>query len=325
MVPNLTLNQMRYLVALAEERNFVRAAQKCFVSQPALTMQLKQMESVLGAELVDRDKKPLILTEIGEKIVMQARLVLQETIKISELIENFKESVIGNIKLGIIPTIGPYLSPMFIPRLLEEYPTVQISMKERLTDEILEDLNQGELDAGIIVTPYSKAEEFKILPLFYEIFYAFVSPKHHLYNEELIDLNALNSDDLWLLSEGNCFRNQVLSVCRGDSAPKGARFHYVSSSIESLKKIVLLEGGMTILPELALPEKSGADKRIKLFSPTLPVRQVSLVVTRTFLKQRFIENIIEVIKSSIPESLNEMRGELVGVDMGYEVKKESVR
>jgi LysR family hydrogen peroxide-inducible transcriptional activator len=315
MSPDFSLTQLTYIVALDDERNFIRAAEKCFVSQPALTMQVKKMEESLGAEIFNRGKKPLVPTEIGSKIIAHARYVLQEASKIEEIVAEFKGEVKGNLTVGIIPTVAPYLMSLFIHKFVNKYREAHLQIVEMMTDDILRELERGELDAGIIVTPYSEANRFRIIPLYYEKFYAFIAPQHPLYGKEKINLYELDVEELWLLTEGNCFRNQVLNVCRSGASPTSASFSYISSSLEALKKIVLWEKGITILPELAL-EKGNPDfmKSIRGFEPFTPVREVSLVVSRAFLKQFYVEKVKDEIIAVMPREMLAPEGELVAVD-----------
>ena len=315
MTRDITFTQLSYIVALDDEKNFQRAADNNFVSQPALTMQVKKLEDNLGILLFDRTRKPLVTTEIGIKIVKQARFVLQEVKKIEELIEKFKEEMAGEVKIGIIPTVAPYLTPFFVHSFVAKYPKIKIEIVEAMTDDILVGLNRGEFDMGVIVTPYLKSEEFLQFPLYYEKFYAFIAPLHYLHGDDRIDLKRLDVDELWLLTEGNCFRNQVLNICQQDQSPPDAAFKYSSTSLESLKRIVTMENGLTILPELSLNK---ADKvfmsNVREFNPGPPYREVSLIVTRAFLKQNLIEKLRDEIISTVPPEMVSSPGSVVSID-----------
>jgi len=312
----LTLSQLHAIVTLAAERNFARAAEKCFITQPALTVQVQNLEQELGVIIFDRSKKPLLPTEIGALIIEQARFVLQESQKIPELIKNFQQEISGELRLGIIPTIAPYLVPRFINSFLQKYPRVQLSITEKITETIIGQLKTNELDAGIFVTPW-KDRAIKVMPLFYEEFFVYVSPQHPLFKKKPFDFDDLLLEDVWLLDEGNCFRNQVINICHTSRENHPMPLRYQSGSIESLKKIVETRAGMTLIPELAIDNIIAENKKmVRRFKHTTPVREVSLVTTRSYVKQRLIEKLKEEILEHIPKSMQALRGrERVAVDL----------
>ncbi len=312
----MTLTQLKAVSALADERNFARAAEKCFITQPALTIQIRNLEQELGVKIFDRSKKPLVPTEIGAVIIEQARYVLQESEKIADLVREFKKDISGELKLGIIPTVAPYLVPLFINDFLRKYPAVQLNITEKITEEIVAMLKSGDLDAGIFVTPW-KDPQIKIMPLFYEEFYVYLSPKHELFDKELLDFSDLTLDNVWLLDEGNCFRNQVINICQAHEAHYKPSLRYQSGSIESLKKIVETRAGLTLIPELALKDLPKKNRRmVRRFKDATPVREVSLVTTRSYLKQRLLEKLKEAILRRIPEQMKQLNNrEIVDVEI----------
>ncbi|MEM6347656.1 MAG: LysR substrate-binding domain-containing protein [Bacteroidota bacterium] len=313
----MTLVQLQYIVALDIYRSFVAAADACHVSQPALTTQIKRLESQLGVILFDRSKKPVIPTEIGAKIVEQARFVLQESQKVRDIISEFESEMSGEVRLGIIPTVAPYLLPLFINDFNASYPQVSLSINEDKTESIIQDLRNGDLDAGIIATPVN-VNGIKAFPLFYERLYAYVSEGHRLKDQATVCALTINPEELLLLKEGNCFRNQVINICQEkQNAGAYSQFFYQSNSIESLKRIVDSRDALTVIPELAtlvLPqEKQG---RVKPFSDCSPVREISLVVSRSFLKKRLLENLMSSIQQSIPEKMKHLgEGQLIHTEL----------
>jgi LysR family hydrogen peroxide-inducible transcriptional activator len=297
----MTLIQLHYIVALDIHRSFVAAAESCHVSQPALTTQIKRLENELGVTLFDRSKKPVIPTEIGTKVIEQARFVLQETQKIRDTIETDKSEMSGEVKLGIIPTVAPYLIPLFVNRFSENYPQIGLTILEEKTESIIRNLKNGELDAGLIATPV-QSNGIKHFPLFYEQLFVYISPNHPLSKAKEICSLELNANELLLLKEGNCFRNQMINICAAkEKGGKAVPFFYQSNSIESLKRIVDSQEALTIIPELATQSLSQeGHERVKPFSDCEPVREISLVVSRSFLKKRLIEKLIQSIRESLP-------------------------
>ncbi len=308
----MNIQQIEYLLAVNKYRSFSKAAENIFVTQPALTIQIRRLEDELGVELFDRNKKPLAPTEIGERIIEQARFLQKNIEKLSDIVSEFKRELSGNLRIGIIPTVSPYLVPKFVNEFIGNFPEVNLQFTELITDDILSHLEDGTLDAGIIVTPYPM-KNMTVFPLYYEEFFLYVSDKHPLIKRKNIRVSELNLQDLWLLEEGNCFRNQVINICRREKDYKSKwKFDYESLSIDSLLKIVNSSKGITVIPELALEDipVSGKNK-VKKFLGYHPVREVSLVVEKTFLKKNLIEGLTEIIIQSMPKKMREKHGELI--------------
>lgn len=309
----ITLVQLQYLVAIDRHRNFAKAAQACFVTQPTLSMQVKKLEEDLGIVIFDRSKKPVIATEIGRLIIDQAQLVLNETAQINETIKTFNQKISGKIRLGIIPTLAPYLLPRFAGNLRRHYPEVQLLARELLTDEIAERLIADELDAGIFVTPYhnSKIREW---PLFYEEMKLYTSTTHAIFSKPLVKIHDAEAPGIWLLSDGHCFRDQVINLCaipanRDQQTP----YEFEGGSLETLMRIIDQEGGFTLIPELAvldLPEEK--QQQVKSFDDYMPLREVSLVFSRNFAKHRLLQLVFEEIRANVPAyMINPDRGKVV--------------
>ncbi|HBH07269.1 MAG TPA: DNA-binding transcriptional regulator OxyR [Flavobacteriales bacterium] len=308
----MTITQMQYIIAIAEHGSFVEASKHCFVTQPALTSQVKNLEDELDVILFDRTKKPVSPTPIGQRIIDQAHEVLMQVRKIPDTIREYKKEVSGDLKLGIIPTISPYLIPLFINYYNETHDDVHISIEEEITEEIITKLKKGEIDAGIIATPI-ESSGLEFIPMYYEKFYGYVSRSHPLYFHSSINKKDLEEEDIWLLKEGNCFRNQVINICNQNSTPRFRNnFRFESHSIESLKRIVEVREGLTLIPQLSLPliKKENTDM-VKEIKGIEAYREVSLVVTRQFLKRGLIMRLKQSIEENLPETILKEKGGLV--------------
>ena len=301
---------MEYIVAVDTYRHYVTAAEKCFVTQPTLSMQIKKMEEDLGVIIFDRSKQPIVPTEIGVKIIEQARITLSESRKIGELIGEFNNAVSGEISIGIIPSLAPYLLPLFIGSFTQKYPQVRVKISELVTEDILSNLKKDTLDVGILVTPLHEKGIFERV-LFYEEMKLYVHKMHHLAKAEKVDVSEINSPDLWLLNNGHCFRSQVINLCSYKTNHKEEMpFDYASGSLETIKKLVQTEGGYTVIPELAMEENDTAIT--KSFLNTTPLREVSLAYSRNYTKKRLLKLLEEEIKQAVPKTLlDKNRGQVV--------------
>ncbi|MBK9592042.1 MAG: hydrogen peroxide-inducible genes activator [Crocinitomicaceae bacterium] len=308
----VSLIQLEYIVALDSYRSFSLAADKCFVTQPTLSMQVKKMETDLGITIFDRTKQPIVVTDIGRVIVDQARLVLSESKKIEELIQLSKNTLTGELKIGVIPSIAAYLLPKFLGNLARKHPGIKISVQELLTEEIVENLRTEKIDVGILVTPLEHAGIIET-PLFYEKILLYMNAAQEFAKLESIKLSQINTDNLWLLSQGHCFRNQVINLCKIKDSNNALPFEYESASIETLIKFVDKEGGFTLIPELAALDLPDSKKHLaKQIKDVKPIREVSLVTNRVFVKQRILEVLkTEIIQSVPKEMLDKKRGEIV--------------
>ncbi len=307
----MNLQQIEYLLALDKYRNFSVAAEKVFVTQPALTIQIKNLERELGVEIFDRNKKPIIPTEIGEELIKHARVVHRSTEKFKDIVTEFKADISGELRIGIIPTVAPYIVPKFINSFMFKYQNMKLIFSEAVTEDILHQLKDGTLDAGIIVTPFP-TENTVVLPLYYEKFYTYISKEHPLSKRKRIRTTELDLQNLWLLEEGNCFRNQIINICRRREEDSNTEnFSYESLSIDSLMKIVDNSNGITVIPEFAkylLPKEK--HNMAKPFSDYEPVREISLIIERTFLKRSLIEKLRNEIMVSVPKNMLKYKGEL---------------
>ncbi len=298
----MTLVQYEYIVAVDDYRHFATAAEKCFVTQPTLSMQIQKLEDQLGILIFDRSKHPVVPTEVGASIITQARLVLNEAARIKEIINEEKGTLSGSLRIGILPTLSPYLLPLFIKDFTEKYPDLEVNVEEGITQQIIDKLRKNQLDVGLFVTP-SGVTGLDEHPIFNEEFVAYVGEEHALNKVEAIDPFLLNVEDVWVLNEGHCFRNQVLNICQ---PPKSSitKFKFQSRSLDALKRIVDRHGGITLLPELATIDMSESEQEnLRWFKEPKPVREVSLVTHRSFLKRKMTEALFNGIMDSIPNNL----------------------
>ena len=302
----MTLTQLTYLVAVDTHRHFARAAEVCFVSQPTLSIQLQKLEEELDVKLFDRSRAPVVPTEIGAQVIEQARRVLRESGRISEMVESAGREISGTLQLGILPTLAPYVVPLVLPAFSTKYPAVNLVFHERLTAQVFEGLRSDTLDAGLIATAETDAG-MQSRELFEEPFVAYLSNGHRLANENEVDAGELSLDDLWLLKEGHCFRDQLLDVCGGDSHSCGIHrsVSFESGNLETLQKIVDHAGGMTLLPLLATQymSKSQVEKRVRPLRKPVPSRHVRVVHRRTYLKKKLIDVFVEILLGVIPPQL----------------------
>lgn len=306
----MTITQLEYLVAVDTYKSFAKAAGHCFVTQPTLSMQIKKVEEELNVLVFDRSKKPVLTTEIGQQIIAQARVTIQEAKRITEIVQNQKDDVKGELRIGIIPTLSPYLLPLFVTKFIEKYPEVSLVIEELLSHEIVYKMNNDLLDVGVLVTPLNEKSIIEI-PLFYESFVVYMSTKHPLSTKNKISFKDLNINEMWLLKEGHCFRSQAINICGDQQDMKTSNnLRFESGSLETLRRIVERQFGYTLLPELATMDLDDRRaKYIRTFSKPRPVREVSLVIHRKFMKRRLIDLLKEEILENIPEFIKDNKKE----------------
>lgn len=311
----MTLTQLEYIVALDSYRHFVLASEKCFVTQPTLSMQIQKLEEELGVKIFDRTKQPVIPTEIGTSIIAQARIVLRDAGVIRQLIAEQKDIMTGEIRIGIIPTIAPYLLPPLFKNIQEKYPQVKLVAREIITEEIVLELKNNRLDCGIVVTPL-KDSSIKEDILFYEELFVYVSKNNALYDKKYVLPAEIDPDQLWLLEEGHCFRSQILNLCELQKF-SGLHFKYETGNIETLKRMVDKSDGITILPELAVMEFTKPQmKLVKRLKEPSPAREVSLVTHRDHLKTKLIKTLKEEILGIVPKAMQKLNKKKV-VEINY--------
>ncbi|MES3017603.1 MAG: LysR substrate-binding domain-containing protein [Bacteroidota bacterium] len=299
----MTIVQLEYVVAVDTYRSFGLAAEKCFVTQPTLSMQIQKLEEALGVILFDRSKQPVVPTEIGIEVLEQARIVLKESYKVKELISNRKGGVEGELKIGIIPTMAPYLMPKIISAFMDKYPRVQLIVWEYTTEQIIHELKNGLLDCGVLSTPVNDRSLHET-PLFYESFVAYLSKSSPLISKKNLAPKDIDLDDLWLLNEGHCMRSQILNICNRERSERIKPFEYNTDSIETLKRMVDMDKGITLLPELSMSDFSVKQlDRVRYFKSPEPTREISIVTHRNFLKKKLISILEQEILLAIPKRM----------------------
>ena len=300
----MTFTQLAYIVAIDNSRHFAKAASQCFITQPTLSMQVQKLEEELGLKIFDRTKQPVVPTEAGAAIIEQARKILGEKSMIEEIVQQKKGVITGLLKVGIIPTLAPYLLPLFIQKFIRKYPLVKLSVTELTTELIINKLKEGKIDVGILVTPLDE-QGIKEQPLFYEEMVAYVSKKDKAFQKTYMLAQDIDPNHLWLLEEGHCFRSQIINLCElRKASAEGGHFDYEAGSIETLRRLVEQNDGITILPELATLDLTGKQMQlIRHFKQPAPVREVSMVIHRDFVKKRLVELLKQSILDSLPEKI----------------------
>ncbi|TDN82380.1 LysR family hydrogen peroxide-inducible transcriptional activator [Salegentibacter sp. 24] len=295
----MTITQLHYVLAVAEHKNFTKAAQKVFVTQPTLSMQIQKLEDELDVQIFDRTKKPIQLTETGQKIVQQARNIVNESDRIKDIVDQQKGFVGGIFKLGVIPTVMPTLLPMFINNFIKKYPKVKLKIEELNTEAIIERLREGHLDAAIAATPL-ELQGIKENVLYYEPFVGYIPNTHRLHPKEKIEINDLDIDDMLLLEDGHCFKDGILNLCKSSRNYDDDHFQLESGSFETLIKLANEGLGMTLLPYLHTMDIKDAEKKnLRMFKEPVPAREVSLIYNRSELKMQIIEALRSTIEGVV--------------------------
>jgi len=303
----MTLTQLEYVLAVNKHRHFGRAAESCFVTQPTLSMQLQKLEDELQLTLFDRSKTPIAPTDEGLIIIEQAEKIIKEQRRLYSIVDETKSEVTGDFKLAVIPTLSPYLIPIFIRSFNKNYPKVRLQISEHKTEDIIEMIKKDEVDAALLATPlHEKSIDERVL--YYEPFYLFLSPGHPYMKKAKIKQDDLDINDIWLLNKGNCFRDQVLNICaRGENTKEG-NINFESGNFETLKNMVQSGDGYTILPHMALDGLTAAQKKlIKPFSSPIPTREISLITNKDCLKRKVVDLIEEEILGAIPDELRNIK------------------
>jgi LysR family transcriptional regulator, hydrogen peroxide-inducible genes activator len=295
----MTITQLYYVLAIAEHKNFTKAAEKCFVTQPTLSTQIQKLEEELDVLIFDRSKKPIELTEVGRKIVHQARNIVNESDRIQDIVDQQKGFIGGDFRIGIIPTVMPTLLPMFLKAFVKKYPKIKLKIEELTTDEIITRINDGHMDAAIVATPLEK-ENIKERVLFYEPFVAYIPNEHRLASKKTIDVSDLEIDDMLLLEEGHCFRDGVINLCKAFKDQHDEKFQLESGSIETLIKLSNEGLGMTLLPYLhTLDIHDNLKSNLRYFNEPSPAREVSIIYHKSELKMQIIDALHNVISGII--------------------------
>jgi LysR family transcriptional regulator, hydrogen peroxide-inducible genes activator len=300
----MTLQQLEYVIALDTCRHFVTAAEKCFVTQPTLTMQIKKLEDDMGIKIFNRDKKPLQPTREGEMIIDHAYRIMKEVNKIREYVKYRREDIRGEFRMGVIPSLAPYILPLFLNEFINYYPETQLKVYEMQTAEIIASLRSDALDLGLLITPLLE-RDIQEIPLFDEPFLLYLPQGHELCSRNEITQDMLNPSKMLILTEGHCFRNQLLNIC-GEKAMGTRSFFYESGSIETLKRFVDKGVGYTLVPALSMNEPIDS-VRVKRFVHPQPVREVSLVSSYSFTRHALKNKLANCIRACITDELKVLK------------------
>jgi LysR family hydrogen peroxide-inducible transcriptional activator len=287
----MTLTQLSYIVAVDTHRHFGKAAEQCFVTQPALSMHIRKLEEELGIQIFDRTATPIRPTDLGEQVIAQARVVLAEGERLREMLNEEKAEVAGELRLGILPTISTALLPLVSGVLAERFPRLELSVHELTTDRVYDALDRDQIDAGLIATPVTRPG-LVTEALYDEPFVAYVNDHHRLAGKHSIRPRDLSQNDLWLLSEGHCFRDQVLQLCaKSDTDPAKRRrtLRLESGNLETVCRLVDRVGGITLLPLLETVHMSKERRsRLRPFVAPVPSRQISTVTRLAYRKRTLL-------------------------------------
>ena len=297
----MTLQQLEYIVALDNLKNFVKAAEHWYVTQPTLTMQVKKLEDEVGFQIFNRHTKPLKTTCLGEEFVLHAHKVIRETNMLKAIVSDEKDKLDGAYKLGIIPTLAPYILPILLPELAKKHPKIALTIEEQQSETLITGLKNGTIDMGILATPLGE-NSLREVNVFYEPFLVYFNNDHNLASHKFISPSDLKVEEILLLSEGHCFRNQTLNICQQSIGQQKKQFVYQSGSIETIKALVNKGLGYTLVPELSVLNERKTNKSIKRFEAPEPVREVSLVVHESFYKEKLLDVIRKIIMNNIPET-----------------------
>ena len=298
----MTLQQLEYILAVDRFRHFAKAAEYCRVTQPTLSAMIQKLEEELDTRIFDRSQQPVCPTPVGIHIIEQAQKILVQANRMKSIIEEEKHSLTGTFKLGILPTIAPYLLPRFFPQLMKKHPGLDIRVAEMKTNDIKKALQTGEIDAGIVAS-LAGMEELRQTPLFYEQFFAYVSREDALFANEVVRTSDLNGEQLWLLDEGHCFRDQLVRFCQMKSA-RASQLAYHLGSMETFMRMVESGKGVTFIPQLAVLQLGDAQKElVRPFAIPCPTRQIVMLTDKNFIRHTLLEALAKEIKSSVPKEM----------------------
>ena len=295
----MNLQQLEYIVAVSRTRHFARAAEQCGVTQPTLSAMVQKLETELGVKLFERNSQQVSPTQVGQKVVKQAEEVLLHAARLHDVVEEEKHSLCGTFRLGILPTIAPYLLPRFFPTLRRERPETDLHVVEMKTEALYQALDEGTIDAAILVK-VGERKSIQQTTLYYEQFMAYVSRSNRLFSAPTIRTADLQNEFLWLLDEGHCFRDQLVKFCRLKSAQE-SKEHYTLGSIETFMRMVESGQGITFIPELAIDQLTPTQRElVRPFALPIPTREVVLATSQEFIRLALSNLIQKAIIASVP-------------------------
>ncbi len=298
----MTLQELKYLVALADHGHFGRAAEACFITQSTLSTQIKKLEDFLGVTLFDRSLKRVTPTPIGKEILQAARNIVEEAERIRELAKHAQDPMARTLHLGVIPTLGPYYLPHALTLVHRKHPDLRLLLREEMTPQILEHLTDGKLDAGLLALPVAD-DSLRVEPLFYEPFFAALPAGHALASRDTLKVSDIMAEKLLLLDEGHCLRDQALDVCGSGSR---GREEVRATSLETLRQMVAMGLGLTLLPALAVDAAPRANKKaveIRPFKAPAPGRTIALVWRKRAPFPETFEHLAQTLKSTLPSEV----------------------
>ncbi len=298
----MTLTQLNYILAVDRCRNFAQAAKECFVTQPTLSMQIHKLEDYLQITVFDRQKTPVEPTPMGKKVLEYARKVMIGANELEELSKSLRGEVSGEYILGVIPTLAPYILPLFVQKFVDQHPQVELKIYEYQTDEIIRALKEGKIDGAILATPLD-VKELVEQHLFYEPFKIFLSPTHALLKKKNLDEKDLDLAEAWLLKEGHCLRAQALQLCQYRKTG-GKHLFFEAGSLETLINMVKSSSGFTVLPYLSCLNLSAIDEKLlRDFKGQTPVRDISFVSGPHSMKKSIEKALMKVVSETLPKEL----------------------
>lgn len=300
----MNFQQLEYIVAIDRYRHFVIASEKCNVTQPTLSMMIQKLEDELGLKIFDRTKKPVEPTEQGIEIINRAKLILLEAERLKTYVTELKDEIKGELRLGIIPTLAPYLLPLFLKNFVQKYPDLKIFINEMKTNQIIEKIKSGEIDMGLLAMPIEQ-QSLVEHHLFDEEFMVYISQNDSLINKQYIIPSEIDPNQLWLLEEGHCLRNQVLNLCElRNYSSENSNLHYEAGSIETLINLVDKQQGITIIPKLASFNLNASQMtNIKEFADPKPKREIGLIVSKNFPRKKLLDKLKSEILLTLPENM----------------------
>lgn len=312
----MNFQQLEYIIAVDTYKNFVQAAEKCFVTQPTLSTMIQKLEDELDVKIFDRKKHPVSATDIGKEIIAQAKNIVNLSTQMKYFVKDYKDNVEGEVRIGIIPTVAPYLLPLFLKRVLLAYPGLSLKIEELTTALIIDKLLKGELDMGIMATP-SGSGEVKEYPLYNEQFFIYAPAIYNKqWGNDLLLPEDLKVEDLLLLEEGHCFREQFMHICSLKKADIENRAYFEAGSLEMLIHLADEGYGITLLPELAVKYLCDEGKdSLKSFSNPQPVREISIVVHSGFERRKLIEALSGEIKEAVRPFIENKSTEVVPISI----------
>ena len=310
----MNLNQFEYIIAVDDQRHFVKAASLCHITQATLSMMIKKLEEELGIKIFDRSRQPVKPTIEGEQIIEKARKIMADANSLKSYAKELKGEISGEVRIGIIPTLAPYLLPLFLKPFTLKYPLLKIYIKELITEDIVTKIKSGEVDIGLLASPLKETSIVET-PLFYEEFFAYASEQRNMSKKKYLLAQDIKHDHLWLLEEGHCMRSQVFDLCELKKKNMiSAKVHYEAGSIETLINLVDKNEGITIIPQLAaMLLKAGQKKNLRQFTRPAPVREIILANSIYYPRKKILEFMkLEILKMVPVEMKNRTNKLLLG-------------